>query len=664
MAKTRILVVEDEGIISWDMENTLNRMGYEVAGAVDSGEEAIQKAVETKPDLVLMDIVLKGEMDGVEAAKQIRDRLDIPVIYLTSYADEQTLQRAKITEPFGYLLKPFEEKELHSTIEVALYRHEMEQKSKERERWFATTLKSINDGVITTDQHGFLTFMNPVAETLTGWRQEEAVGRPLIEVFLISSERTGTPVQDSMNRVLQEGMAVALIPEAVLVAKEGTKWSIEISWAPIKGDRGALIGSVLVLHDIRERKRIEQEMRELQEQLRQSQKMEAIGRLAGGIAHDFNNSLTIIKVCSQLSLLELKEGDPLREKVQIIHDATQRSADLSRQLLAFSRRQVMEMKVLDLNLILRDLEKMLQRIIGEDIELNILLAEDLGRVKADRGQIEQVVVNLAVNAQDAMDQAGRLTIETANAELDEEYGRSHIAVKPGRYVMISVNDTGVGMTPEVRERAFEPFFTTKEQGKGTGLGLSMVYGIVKQSGGNIWVYSERGLGTTFKIYFPRVDDPLTEAEREFMGEIPRGKEVILLVEDDREVRRLTAEILSRQGYRVLEAANGGEALLISEQHEGPIHLMLTDVIMPVMTGWQLAKRLSSSHPDMRVLYMSGYTDDCVVRNGLLEQGLDFIQKPFAMDGLSRKVRAVLDKELRNSDPGFFENFAGPYKPKD
>jgi hypothetical protein len=664
MAKTRILVVEDEGIISWDMENTLNRMGYEVAGAVDSGEEAIQKAVETKPDLVLMDIVLKGEMDGVEAAKQIRDRLDIPVIYLTSYADEQTLQRAKITEPFGYLLKPFEEKELHSTIEVALYRHEMEQKSKERERWFATTLRSIKDGMITTDQHGFLTFMNPVAETLTGWRQEEAVGRPLTEVFLISSERTGTPVQDSMNRVLEEGMAVALIPEAVLVAKEGTKWSIETSWAPIKGDRGAPIGSVLVFHDIRERKQSEKEMRELQEQLRQSQKMEAIGRLAGGIAHDFNNALTIIKVCSQLSLLELKEGDPLREKVQIIHDATQRSADLSRQLLAFSRRQVMEMKVLDLNLILRDLEKMLQRIIGEDIELNILLAEDLGRVKADRGQIDQVVINLAVNARHAMPDVGRLTIETANAELDEQYGRSHIAVKPGPYVMISVNDTGVGMTPEVRERIFEPFFTTKEQGKGTGLGLSTVYGIVKQSGGNIWVYSERGLGTTFKIYFPRVDDPLTEVEREFMGEIPRGKEVILLVEDDREVRRLTAEILSRQGYRVLEAANGGEALLISEQHEGPIHLMLTDVIMPVMTGWQLAKRLSSSYPDMRVLYMSGYSDDCVVRNGILEKGLDFIQKPFTMDGLSRKVRAVLDKELRTSDPGFFENFAGPDKPKD
>jgi CheY-like chemotaxis protein/two-component sensor histidine kinase len=305
----------------------------------------------------------------------------------------------------------------------------------------------------------------------------------------------------------------------------------------------------------------------------------------------------------------------------------------------------MEMRVLDLNALLRNLQKMLHRVIGEDIELVTRLADDLGRVKVDPGQIEQVIMNLTVNARDAMIEGGKLTIETANVELDEEYARRHVAVTPGRYVMLSVSDTGVGITPEVRERIFEPFFTTKKGGEGTGLGLSTVYGIVKQSGGNIWVYSEPEKGTTFKIYLPLVNEPLEEKKERVVKEAsPRGNETILVVEDDEVVRKLAVRILREQGYRVLEASQGVDAFLICEEHKGPIHLLVTDVVMPKMSGRELAERITSIRQEVKVLYMSGYPDDTIAHHGILNEGTNYIQKPFTVDSLIRKVRGVLDKK--------------------
>ena len=392
-----------------------------------------------------------------------------------------------------------------------------------------------------------------------------------------------------------------------------------------------------------ERIQAEEERKALQEQLRQSQKMEAIGRLAGGVAHDFNNLLTVIKGYSQLSLAEIKEDNPLRENIEEIRKATDRAADLTRQLLAFSRRQVMEMRVLDVNEHLQSLDKMLRRLIGEDIQLVSTLAEDVGRVRADPGQIEQLIMNLAVNARDAMPNGGKLTIETANVGLDQAYARAHVAVTPGRYVMISVSDTGVGMTPEVRDRVFEPFFTTKEKGKGTGLGLSTVYGVVKQSNGNIWVYSEPGKGTAFKIYLPRVDDPLEELRKKLAdGELPRGSETIFIVEDEKEVLKLAGRLLKRQGYHVLEASNGEEALKVCKERKEPFHLLLTDVVMPQMSGRQLAEQLKRVCQDFKVLYMSGYTDNAITHHGVLERGMNYLQKPFTVEGLARKVREVLN----------------------
>ena len=380
----------------------------------------------------------------------------------------------------------------------------------------------------------------------------------------------------------------------------------------------------------------------LESQLLQAQKMEAVGRLAGGIAHDFNNLLTVIFASSDLMLKYLKADDPHRPDVEEIRKAADRAAALTRQLLAFSRQQLLVPQVLDLNALVANLERMLQRVIGEDVEFRTALAPALGAVRADPGELERVIMNLVVNARDAMPQGGMLTIETADAELGGVDAQEHLPVQPGWYVMLAVSDTGVGMDAAIKAHVFEPFFTTKEKGKGTGLGLSTVYGIVKQSGGYIWVYSEPGCGTTFKIYLPRVEaeaEPL--APRSEPPVSLRGSETVLLVEDEDAVRNLTRKVLEAHGYAVLPAAGGQEALRLASEYDGPIHLLLTDVVMPNMSGRDLARRLASVREETKILYVSGYTDDTIVHHGVLEPGIAFLQKPFTPEALVRKLREVL-----------------------
>jgi len=377
-------------------------------------------------------------------------------------------------------------------------------------------------------------------------------------------------------------------------------------------------------------------------QLRQSQKMDAVGQLAGGIAHDFNNLLTVIGGRSALLLQRLSPTDPGRSDVELISKTANRAAQLTRQLLAFSRRQILELRVVDVNAVVTSMQSLLRRLIGEHIELTVRPDPSLARVKADPGQLEQIVMNLAVNARDAMPQGGHLTIETQNATLDAAYARSHPGAEPGPYVMLAVSDTGIGMDAETQSRVFEPFFTTKEVGKGTGLGLAMVYGIVKQSGGYIALSSELGHGTMFELYLPRVD-----ASEEVVGttagsgEMPGGSEIVLLVEDEGDVRDLAREILEGLGYTVLTAGSPEDALEIGRQRREPIHLLLTDVIMPGMSGRVLADRLRAARPDLRVLYTSGYTDDAIDRHGVLDAGMAFLQKPFTPEALARKVGEVL-----------------------
>jgi CheY-like chemotaxis protein len=376
--------------------------------------------------------------------------------------------------------------------------------------------------------------------------------------------------------------------------------------------------------------------------------MEVVGQLAGGIAHDFNNSLTLIKVCSQLALQELKEGDSIREKLQQIDEATQRSGDLARQLMTFSRRQATERKVLDLNYVLVNLEKMLSRVMGENIKLITKMADDLGRIKADPGQMEQIIVNLTVNARDAMPDGGKLVLETANVELDEEFARTHIHVIPGRYTMFSVTDTGQGMTPEVKDHIFEPFFTTKEAGKGTGLGLFMVYGIVQNHGGHIFVDSEPGAGTIFKIYLPQMDERTEATREEVLGKsLLRGGETVLVVEDDNDLRSMISQALKRQGYETLEAADGKEGLLLFDKYRQEINLIVTDIVMPVMSGFKLIELLMPVCPQMKVLYMSGYPDNAKLGETILKPEGNFIAKPFSLEELAIKVRKVLDNGFKD-----------------
>jgi PAS domain S-box-containing protein len=484
-----------------------------------------------------------------------------------------------------------------------------------------------------------LSFANQAMEGLSGYAVDELLGMGPAELAgLIHPEDRERFFDNFQRRVAKE--ALPPTAEYRILRKDG-----DVTWALCHSGAIDYLGEPATLTtfiDISQVKRAEREHSKLRNQLQESQKLESIGRLAGGVAHDFNNLLSVIISYADFAATALRESDPARADVLEIRKAGERAATLTRQLLAFSRRQVLEPRLVDLNGIVGDIEGMLRRLLGEDIEIAFHPAAGLGSVLADPGQLEQVLVNLAVNARDAMPAGGRLTIETAHVELDEDYAARHAAVLPGRYVLLSVTDTGCGMDAKVRERLFEPFFTTKEVGKGTGLGLATCYGIVKQSGGNIRVYSEPGQGTTFKIYLPRVDAPAAGVTRRSPVTVARGTETVLLVEDEEAVRGLAERILRSAGYEVLAAGSGAAALALFEEHGSEVDLLLTDVVMPRVSGRELAERLATLRPGLRVLYMSGYADDAIVQHGVLDPGTRFIGKPFSSADLTRKVREVLD----------------------
>jgi signal transduction histidine kinase len=469
---------------------------------------------------------------------------------------------------------------------------------------------------------------NPSFERITGIARSQAVGRRASELY-----GTGTPPYlDVYARVTLGGG-----PEMFETFFAPMDKAFSIHAYATEAGRFAT-----VFEDATARRQAEEEKAALEEQLRQAMKMEAVGRLAGGVAHDFNNILTGILGYADLLLRSLPPEDPSRAEIREIASAGERAADLTRQLLAFSRKQLIAPKVLDLNEVLANSQRMLTRIIGEDVRLLFVPGENLGRVRADPGQIEQVLINLAVNARDAMPDGGTLTVETADAVIDAAYARTQVGVTPGVYVRLAVSDSGHGMTPEVKAHLFEPFFTTKEKGKGTGLGLSTVYGIVRQNGGFVHVYSEPGRGSTFRIYFPRVEDAADALPLTAPPTAPRGTETILLVEDEEMVRRLVARVLGELGYRILTAADGGEAQSVSGAEPGRIDLLLTDVIMPGMNGKELFAHLAVARPGLRTLFMSGYTENAIAHHGVLDPGTRFLPKPFTIEHLAAKVREALD----------------------
>jgi two-component system, cell cycle sensor histidine kinase and response regulator CckA len=519
------------------------------------------------------------------------------------------------------------------SVDISLQKAAEEELRRSRQD-LATTLDCMADGVITTDVEGRVTRINPAAQELTGWSIAEAQGKRLDELVHFLNHRTQAPVDHPVERVLEGGLRIGLANDTVLIARDGAHVPIASSGAPILDGDGSIRGVVLVLKNMKSEY-------ELTAMLNQAQKMEAIGQLAGGVAHDFNNLLTVIAAYSDIVLEAMTPEDRFREEIEEIRKAGDRAASLTRQLLAFSRKQVLQPEVLDLNDVVARMDRMLRRLIGEDIDFATRLEPELVRVLVDPGQIEQIVMSLAVNARDAMPRGGKLTIETGNVILDEEYARSHPGARTGAHAMIAVSDTGTGMDPETQARIFEPFFTTKELGKGTGLGLSTVYGIVKQSGGNIWVYSELGVGTTFKVYLPRADADAGPTRIEAETGIATGNETILLVEDEPAVRAAIRTMLRNGGYAVLDAGDADEAVDLCTRHQGEIHLLLTDVVLPGVGGRELANRILALRPDTKVAYMSGYTDDAVVHHGVLDPGTAFIEKPVTSSVLLAKLRGFL-----------------------
>ena len=630
MANAQVLVVEDEGIVAKDIQNTLKKLGYAVPAIASSGEEAIKKATETLPDLVLMDIVLEGYMDGVEAAEQIRDRFDIPVVYLTAYADNKTLQRAKITEPYGYILKPFSERELHTAIEIALYKHQMERKLRDSEQWLATTLKSIGDAVIATDAGGFVTFMNPVAEALTGWNQEDAAGKPLKKVFNIINEETGKQAEDPATRVFREGVVVGLANHTVLIAKDGTKYPIDDSGAPIRDDKGNIMGVVLVFRDITEK-------RNMEEALLKADALESLGILAGGIAHDFNNILMAIMGNITLAKMYAKPGDKIFERLKEAENASLRAKDLTQQLLTFSRGGAPIKKTVFISKLLEDTVAFV--LSGSNVRCEFSISGDLWPVEVDEGQISQVINNLIINADHAMPRGGIIKVSAENTAVDVEQG---LPLKEGNYIKISIEDQGIGIPEEHLQKIFDPYFTSKQ--KGSGLGLATAYSIVKRHDGYVQVESELGVGTTFNIYLPASSEEIL-MEKELRERIHAGKGKILVMDDEEIIRDVTGEMIEVLGYEVEFAKDGAEAIELykkAKESAQPFEAIIMDLTIPGgMGGKETIQELIEIDPEIRAIVSSGYSNDPIMADYRKYGFCGVIAKPYKIKELGEILYKVI-----------------------
>ncbi|MBI2504353.1 MAG: response regulator [Candidatus Latescibacteria bacterium] len=625
----KVLIVDDEPHILSAIQDLLED-DFAVLAVTDA-RMALRLLEEEEVAVILSDQRMPG-LSGDQFLREAQKRSRATRVLITGYADLRALISA-VNEGkiYGYVAKPWEPEELHSLVSKAADYFALVQDLEQERALLHTLMDHIPDHIYFKDTAARFTRINSAMARALGLRDpREAIGKTEADLLPEAARQ----FYEDERRIIE--LAQPLVDQVEEVRGEGGKncW-YSTTKVPLRDKQGTITGLVGISRDVTERQCLEA-------QLRQAQKLEAVGRLAGGIAHDFNNLLTIIDGYSALQLRRMSADQPQYESLREIQRAADRGAGLIRQLLAFSRKQVLEPKVLDLNTVVKDLEKMLHRLIGEDVELVVRLAPGLGQVKADPGQVEQVLMNLAINARDAMPRGGTLLIETRSVELDEGYTSHHVPVEPGAYVLLEVSDTGVGMDEATQARIFEPFFTTKEAGKGTGLGLSTVYGIVKQSEGYIWVYSEPDKGTSFKIYLPQIAASTEPVAQKAALQIPRGSEAVLLVEDEKALRNLIGLLLREEGYTVLEAGDGQEALRLSAQHQGAIHLIVTDMVLPGMSGRDLVGQLIALRPELKTVYISGYSEEIISRQGALEPGTAFLQKPFKFEALLLKVREVLD----------------------
>ena len=604
---------------------------------IASCEEALVVVAQNRYDMIVVehDIVDKMAMRLLRESR--KQPVTVPFVFLTESADRDTATAVLNAGACDYLEKSqLSEARLARTIRCATtlrYKQQECDERKETLRKLSRAVEQSADLVTITDRNGVIEYVNPSFEQLTGYLRQEIIGStPRI---LKTGEQGGSFYEDLWKTILSGKVFRSTLTDR---KKSGELFYVEKTITPVRDEEGQISHFVSTDRDITERYRLEA-------QLRQAQKMDAVGQLAGGVAHDFNNLLMVIRSYAELMFDTIGPEQPLHHNIEEIIKAANRAADLTGQLLAFSRKQMQKLQVVDLNQVISSIARLLPRLIGEDIQLTVGPGEAISLIKADPVQIEQIVMNLATNARDAMPRGGKLSIETANVRLDESYVQSHQVVLPGDYVLLTVSDSGQGIKPENLPHIFEPFYTTKEQGKGTGLGLATVYGIVKQNGGFIWAYSEAGMGTTFKIYWPEVQaggsKPASTART-----IPpaRGTETILLVEDEEAVRRATHEFLVACGYTVLEAPDGVHAEQVARKELGSIDLLISDVVMPRMSGGELARHLLAQRPSLKVLFVSGYAEKTVVDHGVMELTGSFLQKPFALKMLALKIRELLDRE--------------------
>ena len=635
-----ILIVDDDEAMCWTLAVTLGSDGYETETAL-SGKDALEKARERLFSLALVDIRLP-DMSGLDLLASLRDvQPDLVPVILTGYASVESAVEALSQGAAAYVTKPFRMDEALATVRLGVQRHRMAsekrraqqalRESEERYRLVArATFNAIWDWDLTSSRVQW----SPGVETLFGYSLNEV--DPDLNWW---KERIHPEdrqrVESSIYNVI-DGDHEIWREEYRFRRRDGS-YSVVMDRGFVVRDRESkpvrMVGAMM---DVTEKRRLE-------EQMHQKSRLEAVGKLAGGMAHDFNNLLTGVKGYIAFVLDRFDENSPVHQDLAAAAQLVDSAAGLTREFLAFSRRQPIELVVLNINALVENVAKMLQRLIGEDIDFAPVLAQDLGSVRADPGQIEQVLLNLAVNARDAMPKGGSLRIETANVTLGEAYVRRHVGASPGPHVMLTVTDTGCGMDQETQRRAFEPFFTTKDEAKGSGLGLATAYGIVTQHGGDVWVYSELGRGTCVKVYLPRVDEEAVALAAAPQKEsLARGTETIFIAEDDEAVRAIAERILKGQGYTILSACSPDEAEHLLSDYEGEVDLLLTDVVMPGANGRELYDSVKAIRPSLKVLYTSGYTDDSIVHNGILDPGTPFLQKPFERDQLLREVREVLD----------------------